>query len=210
MASKRSKKAPQDPMAALGLPDRYTDEGIERRNAELEEQGRLADGPTVKIVRDEFDMALAARNDAADGKLEPWSAPDPLKEANARVPNPKMKRRLLSPRTVARRGMRGWEPVKDSRGDLVKVGDMFLGEMPIEKARQRNAHYQEIGNAQVRDAQASHQTAVERVQKDAAKLGLGVVPLRDNEVVSDAQIAGLTGKKASQATAIGYEVRRGN
>lgn len=204
-----AKKAP-DPMAKLALGSRYSEDGIKRRNANLRKRGRLADpGTTVKIVRDEFDGAIQARMDAADGKIEPWLSPDPLKDAVARVPNPNMRRRLLSARVIKRRGMRGWEPVKDKKGDLVKVGDMFLGEMPMERAVKRNAHYQEQGNALIRDAEASHQQTVEKLQKDAAKLGLQVVPLQQGDVVSGAGLAQFTGKPGP-TTAIGYEVRRGN
>lgn len=210
MVETNSSTVPQDPMAAVALPHRYTNAGIKRRNAKLRKEGRLAKGPTVKIVRDELDGQMQARKDAADGKIEPWSSPDPLQEAVDRAPhNPNMRRHLLSERVIKRRGMRGWLPVKDAKGDLVKVGDQFLGEMPIAKANQRNRFYQETGNSQVREQEGSHREAVEKLKRDASSLGLSINPLNEGDIVSGSEVTRMTGSP-QKSTSIGYEVRRGN
>lgn len=208
---KRAKRPRKDPMAH-GLPKRYTDAGIRERNDKLRSQGRLKrpGEPAVSIVRDEWDNTIQARMDAADGKLEPWSAPDPMKEACERVPAPGMRRRFLSGKVIQRRGMRGWQPVKDKRGDLVKLGEMFLGEMPEEKAQQRNRYYQEQSRVLVREMDESHESSVEKIVREGKKHGLTV--LRPGEIVQGASAHEFMnlGNPARRKDAIGTQIRRGN
>lgn len=197
-------------MAELALPERYTDDGIERRNAEISRRQKGAKASGVKIVRDEWDAKLEARLDAADDKIEPWSAPDPIQEAIAKAPKAGFRRRLLSERVCDKRGMRGWEPVKDKNGNLVKVGNQFLGEMPEAKARQRTKFYQDQGNEAIRETQTSFQQQVEKITREAKKLGLEVLQPGETVRGRDTEsFLNIRTPSPKPAKSIGLDIRQG-
>lgn len=210
--TKRSKaRAKKDPMADLGLPKRYTDAGIRERNQAVKKRQKGAKATGAKVVADKWDKQMQARADACEGKLETWESPDPMREIVNAHPAPGMRRRFLSDSRIKRAGMRGWKPVTGKNGEPVKLGDrMILAEMSEEKAQQRNRHYQEQGNAVVRDIEQSHQHAVEKLIRQADKLGLKV--LKPGEIVSGASSEDFMSlpNPARRTDSIGYEVRRGN
>lgn len=181
------------------LPHRYTDEGIAEHDAEVLSSGKAAKGGRIS-VRDGVDLQIDARQAACDDKIPDWEAPDPLSESAALHARPGMRQRFLSDRVIKRRGKRHWEPVKDEKGDLVKVGDVFLAEMPEERAAATRRHYQDESTLLVKDIQESHDEKVRKVSADAKNLGLRV--LTPGEVVSDASFP-------DQKTAIGVSVTRG-
>jgi hypothetical protein len=114
---------------------------------------------------------------------EVWDSFDPLREAVDAVREPGMEYRFLSDRAVKRRGRRGWEPVIGKAGDPVKVADMVLGKMPVANVEQRNAHYRELGNEQLREAAERYETGQAKAIRDANVKGFS--PLRAGEVVAD-------------------------
>lgn len=182
------------------LPHRYTDAGIAEHNEQLRAAGKLNEGPRVTMKADAWDRQLEARNDACDGKLNPWEAPDPLAETVALHAQPGMRYRFLSERVIKRRGMRHWEPVLDANGQMIKVGDVFLARMPEERAISRNNHYQRESSELVTAIQESHDEKVERISREARNLGLRV--LKPGEVVTDSSFP-------AHKTAIGVSVTRG-
>ncbi len=127
-----------------------TDEGIEEFNA-----GKVESA--ARVTQDQYSKTLEHRRDAVkDQGMEPWQAPDPLKEvADAHTPEG-MKAKFLSPARVAKDGTRGYEVVKDGRGDPVRVRDMVLGVMPESKVEQRNAFYRSKANQAISEIQKRH------------------------------------------------------
>lgn len=126
-----------------------TDEGIAEYN-----EGKV--DVAARVTQDSFTKTMAHRKDAVkDQGMDIADAPNPMKEmADQHVPKG-MRARFLSPSVVNRRGMRGFEAVRDPKtGDPVKVRDMVLAQMPEEKADRRNKQVREHGNkllGQVRD-----------------------------------------------------------
>lgn len=117
-----------------------TDEGIAEYNAGKEPR-------RVQVMRDELTKGLDHRRDAVkDFGMNLGEAPNNFREAMEKHIKPGMKGRFLSPRVVDRRGMRGWEPVLDEKGEQVKVGNMFLGQMSAEAAKTRNKKVREYGS----------------------------------------------------------------
>lgn len=179
------------------IPHRYTDEGIEEEN-------RKPNKSDLRVeVTDGFDMAIRAREAAAKDLIEPWSAPDPLQEAVSKVADqrPDMTYRALSENVIRRRGMRGWEPCRDARGETIRMAGMVLGRMPKDLARKRNEHYQDLANDALRTAQESLEERQERAIRDAR--AVGVSPLRRNERLRDA-------RDRDRVASVGLTLHRGN
>lgn len=146
--------------AAAAIPYGNTDEGIAERMAKPH--------AVTQIVRDELDNKIAERRDfLSNESLEPWEAPDPMLELTNRHIVPGMRPKFLSPEKVRMAGTRGFEVVKDERGDPVKLGNMILGQMPEAKAIARNKHYQELGLRKQAEMTIEFQEQQERLLRDA-------------------------------------------
>jgi hypothetical protein len=115
------------------LGSTYTDEGVAEKAARPKARS--------SVVRDEFEKRIDARRDFKLTEAEPWMAPDPMGEMAAAHCPPGHKPRFLSSAKVQREGLRGWKPVIGENGDPVRLGNMTLASMPIEKAEARNAFY---------------------------------------------------------------------
>lgn len=138
-------------------------------------------GPRVSVVRDAWDSMIEERRD------QPWAASDPLKEAVARYGERGMRNRALSPAVIEQRGMRGWEPVVKENGDPVKIGNLILARMPERVAEQRNKHYRDLGNEQLRSAEENLTIDQERAIRDAGAKGRGISPLRPGSSLTDSR-----------------------
>jgi hypothetical protein len=128
----------------------HTDEAIAKRNQGKEPYGstrvqNLA-GDCAPVTATDFDRQVEERRDfRGDENLETWEAPDPMKELAEKHVSKGMVPKFLSPSQIDRRGTRGYEIVKDSKGQPVKVGQMVLGQIPETKARARNEHFRKQG-----------------------------------------------------------------
>jgi hypothetical protein len=177
------------------IPSRFTDEGIERRNRETKaEPGRVA-------VQDRHERAVEAYDAAQAGSIQPWEGQNPLTEAAARVQQPGMKVRFLSPRVIEKRGMRGFVIAHDSEGREVKVGRMIAAHMPEELAQKKREHYQREGNDALADAQENYQALQEKAIRDGR--GVGLAPLRAGEIVRDS-------RDRTRVATTGLRSQRGN
>lgn len=125
-------------------PDR-TDEGLAARNS-ASSAVVVADGGTA------FDKQIEQRAEHLANNVEPWATKDPIGEGvKAHVPAG-YRGKLLDGNRVSREGNygRGWEVVKDAQGQPVRVGGDYVGIMPEETAKRRNAHYVEQDRKRVR------------------------------------------------------------
>lgn len=179
------------------IPHRLTDQGIDERNAKGKKTGHRVS------VRDRFERDIEAREAAAKGLIEPWSAPDPLAEGVARDgdPRPEMQYRYLSDTVVKRLGRDGFEPCHDTDGNLIKVANMTLARMPKALAKRRNEHYREEGNAQLRESEALLQQNQEKLIADGKAVGLA--PLRPHDVLRDS-------RDRTRTASVGLHLKRGN
>lgn len=115
------------------LASAYTDEGLAEKDAR----------PKAKssVVRDAFDKVIQERRDFRVESNEPWMAPDPMGQLVDEYCPEGHRPRFLSDAKVAKEGRRGWQPVISESGEPVKLGNMTLASMPIERAQKRNAFY---------------------------------------------------------------------
>lgn len=144
---------------AHAIPYENTDEGVAER---LDRPHAMA-----QVTRGPFEKTLDARAAAQLG-IDDAEPPDPLRDAADRYLGPGQRPRFLSQPVIARRGLRGFEVVKDERGEPVKVGSMVLGWMPEEKAAARNRQCQAKGQELLLRAQEEHE---EQVARDASEAG---------------------------------------
>jgi hypothetical protein len=142
----------------------FTDEGIAERNAgKVESAARVTCDPFAKEVQHRDD-------DQNTVGMEPWEAYSPMKELEAKYMQPGMRARYLSDRTVQRSGMRGWVPVKDERGNLVKLGNMQLAAMPEAKAKKRNQYFADLSANNIQRETEAQQEKQEQIAREGGPL----------------------------------------
>jgi hypothetical protein len=108
-ASIGKKNANPDPMGILTGQSTYSQEELERKQAEFESRSSGA-----VVIKDEW-----------QGKIEEGNPFDEAAEEWKRL-NPDKHFRFISPEHSKRRGTRGYIPVRDSDGNQVKVGKQVL------------------------------------------------------------------------------------
>jgi hypothetical protein len=99
-----------------------------------------------------------------------------MRELADRHVGPGMSPKFLSPSKCTREGTRGFEVVRDERGEPVKLGNMILGQMPVEMKEQRSRHYRELGADAQKQNQQQFQEQQAKVLRDAG--------VRSNSVLS--------------------------
>lgn len=110
----------------------------------------------------------------------------PLDDAVKRYGRPGMAVKFLSDRCNGALGMRGYVIVKDERGDPVKVGTLYMGEIPQRVADARQRHWAEESEAVLREMEESYLDKQEKLLSEAAGLGVrldGARALRPDEIV---------------------------
>jgi antitoxin (DNA-binding transcriptional repressor) of toxin-antitoxin stability system len=132
------------------------------------DQGRAEDNEgkeevRARVMTSEWDNMIAKRGDP---DIPIWASPDPMKEAVEKHGRPGMAHKFLSPRHIDKRGLRHYEIVRDGNGNPIKVGNMLLGEMPVEMREARNRHYQQQANDELAEAEANYRTDSERALRD--------------------------------------------
>lgn len=186
----------------------FTDEGYAERNA-----GKV--DAAARVTSDGFDKALEHRGDKLEAGMEPWAAPDPLRElADAHVPAG-MKPKFLSKRVMDKVGKRGYEIVTVD-GEPVSCGNMILGMMPESKARQRNAHYAQESRDAIKESQEQKREEQARMARDSGE-AMYAGPLNPRESVTGRAI-GVSEERAkagdfpdyNPTAEVGLHVRRGN
>jgi hypothetical protein len=186
---------------AHAIAFQYTDQGIEEAN-----RGRVLEkGAGVTVIRAEgFDADMEHRRDAGDGKIDIFTAPDPLKEAIDKVREPGFKYKALSPKVIERRGLRGFEVCRDPKtGQAVTMANMVVGRMPNAVADQRNKHYRDIGNSAL--AESERHFKAQQEQLIQARGGVGLSVLSPGESLHGADLGG-----QDRDVTVGLRSQRGN
>lgn len=187
-----------------------TDEAIAERN-----KGKVESAARVTASSD-FDKKLHQWGDSFDTAMQPWEQPNPQKILEQRHLTPGFRPRWLSMQSVDKRarGLRGWRPVRDQEtGEVVKLGTLFLGEMPEELAERRNQKYREIGNANLRRQQEKQSEEHAKAVRDGQG---GFGPLPSNESFSGRVAVGMAPHDAESyqghnpTATMGLRQHRGN
>jgi hypothetical protein len=106
----------------------------------------------------------------------------PMEEAVQRYGQPGMAAKFLSERCIGVLGLRGYELVKDERGEVVKVGTLMMGQIPERMAEARRRHWAKESDDAVREAAEQFEDSAARAIRDGGRGGISV--LRDGEGVS--------------------------
>lgn len=118
-----------------------------------------------------------------DGALDPLLM-NPMRAAVDRYGRAGMAVKFLSTRCMDVLGMRGYEIVKDERGDPVKIGTLFMGEIPQDWADRRLLHWaNESKNALAEQEQTYYEKARREIESEGGR-GIGASLLKRGETVS--------------------------
>lgn len=119
-----------------------------------------------------------------DDALDPLLV-NPMRAAVERYANdPAMSVKFLSERCIGELGLRGYEIVKDERGDPVKVGTLMMGKIPREWAERRRLHFAQESMDEVAQQEDAFYEAAQRESRSEAGRALGATPLRPGESVT--------------------------
>lgn len=106
----------------------------------------------------------------------------PMEEAVQKYGQPGMAAKFLSERCIGVLGMRGYELVKNEKGDVVKVGTLMMGQIPERTAAARRDHWARESDSAVQEASQIFEDAASRAIRDGR--GGGISVLRDGEGIS--------------------------
>lgn len=108
---------------------------------------------------------------------------NPMREIVAKYAPPGFAVKFLSDRCMDVLGRRGYEIVKDERGDVVKCGTLIMGIIPKLIAERRQQHFaQEAIDAVREQEEAYYEAAARQVRSEGVK-GLGAKALERGESV---------------------------
>lgn len=157
------------------VPYQLTDQG------KAEAAARPGLRACVTVGAEGFEKGLQQMED------EPWMETDPFKEKvnSLEGKHPGKRFKMLSKKLIDKRGTRGWEVLKDAKGDPEAVGGMLVGVMPERTAERRNAKYRAVGNEALESEQEAHQVQQEKIIRDGGRNG--IAPLPAGEVIADTQ-----------------------
>lgn len=108
-----------------------------------------------------------------------------LNEAVERYGRPGMAYKFLSERCISVLGMRGYEIVKNEKGEPVKCGSLLMGEIPLRVAEKRRAHQAKLAQEAIQAEVEKYQDEAERLARQSRHAGVGPL-LRDELMRSNA------------------------
>jgi hypothetical protein len=108
---------------------------------------------------------------------------NPMREAVARYGRPGMAVKFLSDRCNQVLGMRGYEVVKDERGDPVRIGTLIMAEIPLDWAERRLQHYADEATSALREQEAAYyESAARQIASEGGK-GAGASAIRPGDSI---------------------------
>lgn len=118
-----------------------------------------------------------------DDALDPLLV-NPMRAAVERyVTDPGMAPKFLAKACIDELGMRGYEIVKDERGDPVKVGTLLLAQIPREWAERRRLHFAKESMDQVAEQEDAFYESAQREIRSEGGRAIGATPLKPGENV---------------------------
>ena len=108
-----------------------------------------------------------------------------LDEAVERYGRQGMAYKFLSDRCIGVLGMRGYEIVKNEKGEPVKCGSLLMGEIPLRIAERRRQHNAELAREAIDAEVAKYQDEAERLAHQSGRAGVGPL-LRDELMTANA------------------------
>ena len=163
----KEERAVKDPIMQKGLRAAIAKFGKDAVASAF--QARILEIPqrTVEVEADRSDAMIFAK---------------PMEEAVERYGQPGMATKFLSERCIGVLGLRGYELVKDEKGNVVKVGTLMMGQIPERMANARRDHWARESDDAVREAVEQFEDAAARAIRDGGRGGISV--LREGEGVT--------------------------
>lgn len=118
-----------------------------------------------------------------DGALDPLLI-NPMRAAVERYSRPGMAVKFLSDRCMDVLGLRGYEIVKDKAGDPVRIGTLFMGEIPTEWAERRRQHYADESIHLLAEQEAAYYESAQREIASEGAKGRSASTLKRGETIS--------------------------
>ncbi len=194
-----------DPVFGHLLPGASNEEltaAQERLDAERAKRGF----PRVEFGRDATDKRLFDRE-----WDDPLAADDPLKEVADKYLPEGMGAHFHGDEAVKRLGMRGYRPVINERGDVVKVGTLTLTMKPLAMVEQWRAKMAGESKEAIDDTVTNGRDAVDRLAFDADRAGLGIRPLANDERVHPTTFQGHEASKDTEVfEEMGLSLKKGS
>jgi hypothetical protein len=161
-------KAVPDPVMRKGLRGAITKFGKQSVADAFRQRILKIPSRTVEIEADRSDAMIFAK---------------PMEEAVMKYGTPGMAPKFLSDRCIGVLGLRGYEIVKDERGDPVKVGTLIMGQIPMRMAEARRRHFADESEEMVNSMAEQFEDRAER--EIAGRTGVSVLG-RGERIRSDA------------------------
>jgi hypothetical protein len=119
-----------------------------------------------------------------DTNLDPMLS-NPMRVAVEKYLEPGFSVKFLSERCMDVLGMRGYEIVKDKRGDPVRIGTLYMGQIPKEWAERRRQHFADLSTDAVKEQEdAFYDRAAEKIASEGKK-GMSASILQRGESMRD-------------------------
>jgi hypothetical protein len=192
----KEERAAKDPVLQKGLRAAIAKFGVASVADAFRKRIMAIPQRTVEVEADRSDAMIFAQ---------------PMEEAVQRYGQPGMAAKFLSERCIGVLGLRGYELVKDERGDVVKVGTLMMGQIPERMAAARREHWARESDNAVQEAAEQFEDSAARAIRDGGRGGISV--LRDGEGVN-ANAAGdfddpeLTASYLGRSRETGFRVER--
>jgi hypothetical protein len=150
---------------------------VEAKDKRIRDKREASGFPVIEFGRDGEDKRIFDRTEGMGGHLDPLLNPNPLAELidPYQAANPHLSFKLLGSVATKIKGLRGYEPVIDSRGEKVMLGGMMLGSIPKTVTDHRHKHYQTESTEAVSSIEESYAEDVRRIKRDAQSAGLHVL-----------------------------------
>jgi len=117
-----------------------------------------------------------------DTALDPLLS-NPMRVAVERYSKPGMAVKFLSDRCMDVLGMRGYVIVKDERGDPVRIGTLYMGEIPQDWADRRRQHFADLSIDAVKEQEESYyEEAARKIASEGGK-GMGASILKRGDSI---------------------------
>jgi hypothetical protein len=117
-----------------------------------------------------------------DTELDPLLS-NPMREVAGKYGRPGMAIKFLSDRCMQTLGMRGYVIVKDERGDPVRVGTLYMGEIPQDWADRRRQHWADQSVDAVREQEEAYYEQAAKMIRDEGPKGAGASILKRGDSV---------------------------
>lgn len=185
----------------LACPDAVMRKGV---RASIEKFGKEA---TAKAFQDRI-LRIPQRTVEIeiDGALDPLLV-NPMRGAVDKYGRPGYSNKFLSERCMDVLGMRGYQLVKQPNGDPVKIGTLFMGEIPTEWAERRLLHFANESRTALAEQESNYyENAKRQIDSEGGRATGATILKRGDSINAD---PALNDDYSGESRATGISMGRG-